>query len=48
MKSQVVAWWAPSWDETIVLGDPDASGFAVAYVAGDATAVSGAAYECVK
>jgi 3-phenylpropionate/trans-cinnamate dioxygenase ferredoxin reductase subunit len=25
--------WSPAWDETIVLGDPDSSAFAVAYVA---------------
>ncbi len=28
-----VVGWSPAWDETIVLGDPDSSGFAVAYVA---------------
>ena len=28
-----VVGWSPTWDETIVLGDPDSSGFAVAYVA---------------
>ena len=28
-----VVGWSPAWDETIVLGDPGSSGFAVAYVA---------------
>ena len=28
-----VVGWSPAWDETIVLGDPDSSAFAVAYVA---------------
>ena len=28
-----VVGWSPTWDETIVLGDPDSSVFAVAYVA---------------
>jgi 3-phenylpropionate/trans-cinnamate dioxygenase ferredoxin reductase component len=28
-----VVGWSPSWDETIVLGDPDARGFVVAFVA---------------
>ena len=27
-----VVGWSPTWDETIVLGDPASSGFAVAYV----------------
>jgi hypothetical protein len=28
-----VVGWAPTWDDTIVLGDPDSSRFAVAYEA---------------
>jgi len=28
-----VVGWSPTWDETIVVGDSAASGFAVAYVA---------------
>jgi 3-phenylpropionate/trans-cinnamate dioxygenase ferredoxin reductase subunit len=29
-----VVGWSPTWDETIVLGDPDSGGFAVAYLTG--------------